>query len=71
MKKRTPMKTNDIDENDLLVCFLQNLFNHITLLFCGISDTSNNCMFVQVLLDFSKQKVRFAQVLAFLKVAKN
>ena len=28
-------------------------------------------MFVQFLLDFSKQKVRFAQVLAFSKVAKN
>ena len=27
-------------------------------------------MFVQFLLDFSKQKVRYAQVLAFLKVAK-
>ena len=28
------------------------------------------CMFVQFLLDFSKQKVRFAQVLAFSKVTK-
>ena len=58
--------------------FLQNLFNHIRLLFCGISDTSNNffskefylCMFVQFLLDFSSQKVGFAQVLDFSKVAK-
>ena len=58
--------------------FLQNLFNHIRLLFCGISDTFNNflskelylCMFVQFLLDFCKQKVCFAQVLAFSKVAK-
>ena len=57
--------------------FLQNFFNHIRLSFCGISDTSNNffrknftfaCLF-----NFywtSKQKVRYAQVLAFLKVAK-
>ena len=58
--------------------FLQNLLNHIRLLFCGIFDTSNNffskefylCMFAQYLLDFSKQKDRFAQVLAFPKVAK-
>ena len=58
--------------------FLQNLFNHIRLLFCGISDTSNNffskefylCIFVQFLLDFTQQKVCFAQVLAFSKVAK-
>ena len=58
--------------------FFQNLFNHIRLLFCGISDTSNNffskefylCMFIKFLLDFSQQKVCFAQVLAFSKVAK-
>ena len=58
--------------------FLQNLLNHIRLLFSSISDTSYNffstecylCMFAQFLLDFSKQKVRFAQVLAFSKVAK-
>ena len=58
--------------------FFQNLFNHIRLLICGISDTSNNffskefylCMFVQFLLDFSLQIVCFAQVLAFSKVAK-
>ena len=41
------MKTNDIDENDLLVTyrqtvFLQNLLNHIRLLFSSISGTSNN-----------------------------
>ena len=58
--------------------FYQNLLNHIRLLFCGISDTSNNLfskefylfMFAQFLMDISQQKVRFAQVLAFLKVAK-
>ena len=41
--------------------FLQILFNQIRLLFCGISDTSNNffseefylCMFIQFLQDFS------------------
>ena len=57
---------------------LQNSFNHIRLLFCGIYDTSNDlflkeiylCMFVQFLLDFSLQKVCFAEVLAFSKVAK-
>ena len=58
--------------------FLQNLLNHIRLSFSGISDTSNNifqqifylCMFAHFSLDFSQQKVRFAQVLAFSKVAK-
>ena len=62
------MKTNDI--NDMIfwsvssqTVFLQNLFNHIRLLFCGISDTCTSnkifskdfylCMFVQFLLDFS------------------
>ena len=84
MKKQTPTKTNDIDENAIFwslsrqTVFLQNLFNHIRLLFCGISDTSNNifskefylCMFVQFLLDFSQQKFCFVQVLAFSKVAK-
>ena len=66
MKKRTPTKTNDIDKTmfwslSRQTVFLQNLFNHISLLFCGISDTSNNffskefylCMFVHFLLDFS------------------
>ena len=58
--------------------FLQNLFNHIRLLFCGISDTSNNCFqknfTFACLFNFhwisSDKKFFFAQVLAFSKVAK-
>ena len=59
--------------------FLQNLFNHIRLYSVAFlillttfffSKEFYLCMFVQFLLDFSKQKVRFAQVLAFSKVAK-
>ena len=58
--------------------FLQNLFNYIRPLFCGISDTSNN--FFQKNFTFAcffnfywispNRNVRFAQVLAFSKVAK-
>ena len=79
MKKRklmTLMKTIFWSLNRQTV-FLQNLLNHTRLLFSSISDTSYNftiecylCMFAQFLLDFSKQKVCFAQVLAFSKVAK-
>ena len=58
--------------------FLQNLLNHIRLLFSSIFDTSYNffstecclCMFAKFLPDFFKQKVCFAQILAFSKVAK-
>ena len=53
--------------------FLQNLLNHIRLLFSSISDTSYNFFQQNVtfacLLNFY-WKVRFAQVLAFSKVAK-
>ena len=83
MKKRIPTKINDIDETifwslSRQTVFLQNLFNHIRLLFCSISDTSNNffskefylCMFIQFFTGFLLTKVRFAQVLAFSKVAK-
>ena len=57
--------------------FLQNLFNHIRLLFCCISDACNNffqknftfaCLFNFYWI--SPDKVRFAQVLAFSKIAK-
>ena len=58
--------------------FLQNLLNHIRLSFSGIFDTSNNTFQLiftfECLLNFywisPQQKVRFAQVLAFSKVAK-
>ena len=66
MKKQTPMKTNDINDTifwsvSRQTVLLQNSFNHIRLLFCGIYDTSKDffkkeiylCMFVQFLLDFS------------------
>ena len=50
MKKRTPTKTNDINEKlktiiwslNRQTVFLQNLLNHVRLLFSSISDTSNN-----------------------------
>ena len=57
--------------------FLQNLLNHIRLLFCGISNTSNNFFFKRILplLVFSiftgfLLTKSSAQVLAFSKVAK-
>ena len=59
--------------------FLQNLFNHIRLLFCGIPYTSNNFFSKEFYLNMfvlnfywisPNKKVRFAQVLAFSKVAK-
>ena len=58
--------------------FLQNLLNHMRLLISGISESSYNFFQQNVtfacLLNFhwilSKQEVRFAQVLAFSKVAK-
>ena len=54
MKKQTPLKTNGMDENDpwslsRQAVFLQNLLNHIRLLFCSISDTSNSFFFKRIL----------------------
>ena len=50
---------------------LQNLFNHIRLLFCGISDTSNN-FFSKRILPLHVCSIFTGQVLvlAFSKVAK-
>ena len=42
--------------------FLQNLFNHIRLLFCGISDTSNN---------FFQQNFTFACLFNFYWISPN
>ena len=83
MKKRTPTKTNDIDENNLLVTrptvFPQYLLNHIRLLFCGISDTSNNFFFKGILplyvcsifTGFLQTKRSFCTSTSFFKNCKN
>ena len=83
MKNRTPTKTNDIDENDLLVIYQANSFPpklvkshqtfHSVAFLIHLTTFSTDfylCMFAHFLLDFSQQKVRFAQVPAFSKVAK-
>ena len=67
MKKRTPTKTNDIDENDFWslnrqTVFLQNWLNHIRLLSSSISDTSNNIF---------QQNFTFACLLNFYWISPN
>ena len=68
MKKRTPTKTNDIDENVIFwslnrqTVFLQNWLNHIRLLLSSISDTSNNIF---------QQNFTFACLLNFYWISPN
>ena len=59
--------------------FVQNLFNHIRLLFCGISDTSNNFFFERILplhvcsifTGFLLTKSSFCTSISFFKSCKN
>ena len=81
LSRQTVFLQNVFNHIRLLFCGISdtsNNFNHIRLLFCGISDTSNNffqknftfaCLFNFYWISHNK-KVRFAQVLAFSKVAK-